>query len=87
MELNADFLIRIRKNVYKEEINNMKSNDEMVKLELTDQILGNFKDPKLKTKYENRIILSFVLLKQRLKLSNMIKTLVKNTKMKLKKYY
>ena len=54
IELSASFVIRLRDGVYVDEINNMKSNDEMVKLELTDERLENFKDPELKAKYENK---------------------------------
>ena len=52
LELGTNFVIRLRKGVYKEEINNMKSDDEIIKLKLTDERLAKFHDPELKAKYE-----------------------------------
>lgn len=67
IELGSKFVIRLRDGVYIDEINNMKSNDEMVKLELTDDRLEKFKDPELKAKYENQEHIELRIVKTKIK--------------------
>ena len=52
LELNTNFVIRLRNNVYLNEIENMTSDDELVEFKLTDERLAKFNDPELKAKYE-----------------------------------
>lgn len=61
LELGTDFVVRLRDGVYKEEISNMQSNDEIVRLKLTDERLDKFNDNELKVKYEKKDISNCVL--------------------------
>lgn len=67
LELCTNFVIRLREGVYKEEINNMASNDEIVKLKLTDERLEKFRDPELKAKYEKEEEIELRIVKTKIK--------------------
>lgn len=66
-ELGANFVIRLRNDVYKEEIANMTSNDEFVKLKLTDSRLEKFHDIELKEKYSKKDYIELRVVKTKVK--------------------
>ena len=67
LELGTNFVIRLKEGVYKEEINNMKSDDEIVRLKLTDERLDKFHDPELKAKYEKQEYIELRVVKTKVK--------------------
>ena len=50
MDLGSKFLIRLSKNVFKHQIKQMKTNDEIIKINLTNARLKHFDDENLKEK-------------------------------------
>ncbi len=52
MDLNSKFLIRLPKNVFKHLIKQMKTNDEIIKINLTNNRLSHFRDENLREKHE-----------------------------------
>ena len=50
MDLNSKFLIRLPKNVFKHLIKQMKTNDEIIKINLTNNRLSHFRDENLREK-------------------------------------
>ena len=50
IDLNSKFLIRLPKNIFRHQIKQMKTNDEIIKINLTNIRLSHFDDEKLKEK-------------------------------------
>lgn len=67
IELCTSFVIRLRDGAYKDEINDMESNDEVVELKLTDDRLAKFNDPELKAKYEKLESIKLRIVKTKIK--------------------
>ena len=51
--MNTDFVIRLKKNSYKEERKNIKEDDSPISIPLTKNRLKIFKDPELKKQFQN----------------------------------
>ena len=82
LELCPNFVIRLQKGTYKEEINNMKFNYEIIRLKLTDERLVKFHDTELKAKYEKLDYIKLRIVKTKVKVIRIDKKQVKNTKTK-----
>ena len=67
VELGTNFVVRLRKDAYKDEISNMQSDDEIVKLKLTGERLEKFHDPELKAKYEKQDYIELRIVKTKIK--------------------
>lgn len=52
IDLNSKFLIRLKKNDFINQINKMKTNDEIIEFKITNRILNQLNDEKLRQKYE-----------------------------------
>ena len=50
IDLDSKFLIRLPKNVFRHSIKQMKTNDEIIKINLTNNRLSHFDDENLKEK-------------------------------------
>jgi len=48
LKLNTDFIFRLKKSYYKEERENMKSDDEFINIKITTNRINHIKDPQLK---------------------------------------
>lgn len=51
-DLGSKFLIRLRTNTFKKQINKMQTNDEIISFNITNTILNRFEDEELKAKAE-----------------------------------
>lgn len=59
IELNSYFVVRLRKDDYKKERNQIQSHDSPIKLRLIGTRLKKFHDSVLKEKYSKKIIFRF----------------------------
>lgn len=50
IDLNSKFLIRLPKNVFAHKIKQIKTNDEIIQINMTNNRLNNFNDENLKEK-------------------------------------
>ena len=51
-ELGSKFLIRLRSNTFKNQVKKMKTNDEIISLNITKSLLNRFEDEEFKERAE-----------------------------------